>query len=63
VDDITREVAELEVRELVKGSFLEDAKIIPTSGVTGMGLEEPEGGAWWQLSTESHRLGGRCHEE
>ena len=40
VDDITREVAELEVRELVQGSFLEDAKIIPTSALTGMGLEE-----------------------
>lgn len=40
VDDTTREVVELEIRELVKGSFLEDAKIIPTSAVRGMGLEE-----------------------
>ena len=40
VDDITREVAELEVRELVRGSFLEDAAIVPTSAVTGMGLDE-----------------------
>lgn len=40
VDDITREVAELEVRELVKGSFLEDARIIPTSAFTRMGLED-----------------------
>ena len=29
VDDTTREVAELEVRELVKGSFLEDARDCP----------------------------------
>ncbi len=40
VDDITREVAELEVRELVRGSFLEDAPIVPTSAVTGAGLPE-----------------------
>jgi selenocysteine-specific elongation factor len=40
VDDITREVAELEVRELVKGTFLEDAAIIPTSAVTGVGIPE-----------------------
>ena len=40
VDDITREVAELEVRELLAGSFLEDAKIIPTSAFTGIGLDE-----------------------
>jgi selenocysteine-specific elongation factor len=40
VDDITREVAELEVRELVRGSFLEDAAIVPTSAVTGAGLPE-----------------------
>jgi selenocysteine-specific elongation factor len=40
VDDITREVAELEVRELVRGSFLEDAAIVPTSAVTGAGIPE-----------------------
>src|SRR3954452_16023408 len=40
VDDTTREVVELEVRELVKGSFLADAPIIPTSAQTGMGIEE-----------------------
>ena len=31
VDDTTREVAELEIRELVRGSFLQDAPIIATS--------------------------------
>ncbi len=40
VDETTREVAELEVRELVKGTFLEDAPIIPTSAQTGAGLPE-----------------------
>jgi selenocysteine-specific elongation factor len=40
VDQTTREVAELEVRELVKGSFLENAQIIPTSTVTGIGIPE-----------------------
>jgi selenocysteine-specific elongation factor len=40
VDDTTREVAELEVRELVKGSFLEDAPIIPTSAHSGTGIAE-----------------------
>ena len=40
VDDITREVAELEIRELVRGSFLHDAPIIATSALTGQGIDE-----------------------
>src|SRR5712691_283991 len=40
VDATTRDVAELEIRELVQGSFLADAPIVPTSAVTGMGLDE-----------------------
>ncbi len=40
VDEITCEVVELEVRELVKGSFLENAPIVRTSAVTGQGLDE-----------------------
>ena len=40
VDETTREVAALEVRELVRGSFLADAPIIYTSAATGLGLEE-----------------------
>ncbi len=40
VDETTREVAELEVRELVHGSFLEDAPIIATSAKTGQGIDE-----------------------
>src|SRR5437868_14944546 len=39
VDETTREVVALEIRELVKGSFLEDAPIIPTSAHTGEGLD------------------------
>jgi selenocysteine-specific elongation factor len=38
VDETTREVVSLEIRELVKGSFLEDAPIVPTSAHTGMGI-------------------------
>src|SRR4029079_8340750 len=40
VDDTTREVVTLEIRELVKDSFLEDAPIVPTSAVTGAGIEQ-----------------------
>ncbi len=40
VDETTREVVELEVRELVRGSFLENAPIVHTSATTGQGLDE-----------------------
>jgi selenocysteine-specific elongation factor len=40
VDDVTREVAELEIHDLVRGTFLEDAPIIPTSAHTGAGIPE-----------------------
>src|SRR5215467_2752713 len=40
VDETTREVVELEVRDLVRGSFLENAPIIATSTRTGAGLPE-----------------------
>src|SRR6516165_9093113 len=40
VDETTREVAELEIRELVLGSFLEHAPLISTSATTGKGLDE-----------------------
>src|SRR5579871_5996663 len=43
VDATTLEVAELEIRELVKGSFLEDAPLIRTSAQSGQGLEELKG--------------------
>ncbi|QEL18113.1 selenocysteine-specific translation elongation factor [Limnoglobus roseus] len=40
VDDTARELAILDVRELVRGSFLQDAPIIPTSAVAGTGVRE-----------------------
>ncbi|HKA06174.1 MAG TPA: selenocysteine-specific translation elongation factor [Gemmataceae bacterium] len=40
VDETTREVVELDIRELVKDTFLADAPIIPTSVITGLGIEE-----------------------
>ncbi|MFO0814748.1 MAG: selenocysteine-specific translation elongation factor [Gemmatales bacterium] len=39
VDETTREVVELEIRELVQGTFLEQAPIIATSATTGLGIE------------------------
>src|SRR5262247_2570503 len=44
VDETTKEVVELEVRELVRGSFLENAPIIRTSAQSGIGLEELKAG-------------------
>ncbi len=40
VDETTLEVVSLELRELLKGSFLENAPIVPTSAHTGLGIEE-----------------------
>src|SRR5256886_5371041 len=40
VDDTTREVVELEIRELVQGTFLENAPIVPTSAHSGAGIAE-----------------------
>jgi selenocysteine-specific elongation factor len=40
VDETTREVVELEIRELVQGSFLERAPILRTSAHTGEGIAE-----------------------
>lgn len=40
VDETTREVAKLDIRELVKDTFLADAPIIPTSAITGLGIDE-----------------------
>src|SRR5437764_11157178 len=40
VDETTREVVELEVRELVQGSFLENAPLVRTSAHTGEGIAE-----------------------
>src|SRR5262245_23783917 len=40
VDETTREVVELEIHELVQGSFLENAPIIRTSAHTGEGIPD-----------------------
>src|SRR6266705_5844246 len=40
VDETTREVVELEIRELVQGSFLENAPIVRTSAHSGQGIAE-----------------------
>src|SRR5436189_4872853 len=40
VDETTREVAELEIRDLVQSTFLENAPIIRTSAQTGEGIPE-----------------------
>src|SRR5439155_18392649 len=40
VDETTREVVELEIRELVQDSFLENAPIVRTSAHTGQGIAE-----------------------
>jgi selenocysteine-specific elongation factor len=40
VDETSREVVELEVRELVRGTFLENAPIVRTSAQSGAGIPE-----------------------
>ncbi len=40
VDETTLEVVELEIRDLVQGSFLADAQIIRTSAQSGLGIAE-----------------------
>src|SRR6202011_4907270 len=66
VDDTTREVAELEIRELVQGTFLEKAPIVQTSATTGRGIpelkaaiaeicrqvEERTGSEWFRLAID-----------
>jgi selenocysteine-specific elongation factor len=66
VDDTTREVVELEIRDLVKGTFLQDAPIIATSAHTGSGIdalksaiveecrkvEERTGSQWFRLAID-----------
>jgi selenocysteine-specific elongation factor len=66
VDDTTREVAELEIRELVQGTFLDKAPIVPTSATTGRGIaelkaaiaaacrqvEERTGSEWFRLAID-----------
>jgi selenocysteine-specific elongation factor len=66
VDETTREVAELEIRDLVQGTFLEHAPIVATSAQTGAGIphlkaaisaacqkvEERTGKQWFRLAID-----------
>jgi selenocysteine-specific elongation factor len=66
VDETTRDVVELEIRDLVKGTFLENAPIVRTSAHTGEGLaelkhaladacrtvEEHTGNEWFRLAID-----------
>ncbi len=66
VDETTREVVELEVRELVQGTFLENAPLVRTSAHTGEGIpelkaaladvcrhvEERTGADWFRMSID-----------
>jgi selenocysteine-specific elongation factor len=51
VDTLTREVVALEVRQLVRGTFLENAPLVATSAYTGEGLAELKAA----LAAECHR--------
>src|SRR4029077_17896321 len=55
VDETTREVVELEIRELVQGTFLENAPIVPTSAHTGKGIAELKS-AIVELCRQAHGL-------
>src|SRR5690349_21974631 len=59
VDETTREVVELEVRELVQGTFLENAPIVPTSAQTGEGIPELKAA----LADVCRQVGQRTGEE
>src|SRR3954452_6976392 len=66
VDETTREVVAMEVRDLVRGTFLADAPLVPTSATTGAGLaelkaaiaagcrqvEERAGAEWFRLAID-----------
>jgi selenocysteine-specific elongation factor len=66
VDETTREVAELEIRDLVRGSFLADAPLVGVSAHTGAGIpelkaaiadacrhvEERSGSQWFRLAID-----------
>jgi selenocysteine-specific elongation factor len=66
VDETTLEVVEMEIRELVQGSFLAEAPIVRTSAHTGMGIaelkqaiaevcrkiEERQGQEWFRLAID-----------
>ncbi|MBV9122329.1 MAG: selenocysteine-specific translation elongation factor, partial [Planctomycetes bacterium] len=55
VDETTREVVELEVRELARGSFLESAPVVLTSAHTGEGMGELKAA----IAAECRKVGER----
>src|SRR3954463_7127870 len=57
VDDTTREVVGLEVRELVADSFLADAPLIPTSATTGAGMDDLKASIAEAAKTVEPRVG------
>ncbi len=64
VDDTTREVVELEIRELVQGTFLENAPIVPTSAQTGQGIAELKAAIRdCGLRIADGRLEAICHQQ
>ncbi len=63
VDETTREVVELEIRDLVQGSFLETAPIIRTSAHTDMGIDELKQAITDACALLSKDEGGRTEVE
>jgi selenocysteine-specific elongation factor len=40
IDETTCDLVTMEIRDLVKGTFLEDSTIVPTAATTGMGVQQ-----------------------
>jgi selenocysteine-specific elongation factor len=57
VDATTREVVELEIRELVQGMFLDHARIVPTSAHSGAGVSELKAALAEACATVEERSG------
>ena len=60
VDETTREVVELEVRELVQGTFLENAPLIATSSHKGHGIAELKAAIAEACKQVEESSGQRC---
>ncbi|MBI3822461.1 MAG: selenocysteine-specific translation elongation factor [Planctomycetes bacterium] len=63
VDETTREVVELEIRDLVQGSFLENAPIVRTSAHTGTGIEDLKQAIVEACQRLTNDEGGRMKDE
>src|SRR5262249_27379325 len=57
VDETTREVVELEVRDLVRGSFLENAPLVRTSAHMGEGISALKAASAAACATVQERSG------